>query len=67
LFWDGGNGGFGYDGFGVYDTFWDKFGEVVLDVAANSPVEVDVISFLTIDAALFNDAYLRKNVAAEPQ
>jgi hypothetical protein len=57
----------GHDRLGFRDTFWDKLGEVVLNVASDSFVEVDVVSFLAVDTVLFDDPYSRKVLAAEPQ
>jgi hypothetical protein len=57
---DGGNGSSGDDRLGCCDTFGDELGEMVLNVAPNGSVEFDVICFLAINTALFDDPYLRK-------
>ena len=57
----------GHDDLGFRDAFWDKFREVVLNVASDSFVEVDVVSFLAVDTVLFDDPYSRKDLAAQPQ
>jgi len=45
------------DSLGFCDAFWDKLGEVILNVVANGFVKVDVIGLLTVDATLLDDTY----------
>jgi len=54
-----GNGSSGHDDLGFCDTFWDELGEVILDVAANGLVKIDVICLLAIDTTFFNYSCLR--------
>jgi len=57
----------GNDSLSFCDAFWDKLGEVILNVVANGFVKVDVIGLLTVDATLLDDTYSKNVLAAEPQ
>jgi hypothetical protein len=54
----GGGDGSGHDGLGFGGAFWDKLREVILNVASNGLVKVEMVGLLTVDATFFDDSYL---------
>lgn len=58
MFRHGGDDGSGHDGLGFGGTFWDKLREVILNVAPNGFVKVEMIGLLAVDTTFFDDSYL---------